>query len=54
MPPASIVATQTPTPAVEVSESPLKSFRARMGAKFKLIFELTLQWMMERLFFLLR
>jgi hypothetical protein len=43
-------ATQTTTPAVGIAESPVKSFCARLGAKFKLI----LEWMRERLFFRLR
>jgi len=43
---------QTPPPAPEFieAESPKRSFRARLSAKFKSM----LEWMWERLFFFLR
>jgi hypothetical protein len=47
-------ATRTTAPAIEIAESPGKSFWARLGAKLKSALERTLEWMLERLFFFLR
>ncbi|HEV2668110.1 MAG TPA: hypothetical protein VG324_24555 [Blastocatellia bacterium] len=51
-PATDLIELESPAPAPEFikAEPPKQSFRARLGAKFKLM----LEWMRERLFFFLR